>query len=321
MQVAILALDGVFDTGLTVLLDTFSTANELAAFQGIGPPLFDVQLVGARRRIRTALGMTTTVEPAAVVRQPDWAIVPALNTKRPDHLVGSLGRKDVRRALEHLRAWHDRGIGLAAACIGTFLLGEAGLLDGRDATTTWALAPLFRQRYPAVRLDDARMLVASRGVVTAAAMMGHLDLALWLVRQASPQIAGLVARVMLIDRRTSQAQYVIPDFLAHADPLIERFEHWARRNLATGFSLQQAASALSVTPRTLQRRTEAVLGKSPLAFFQDMRVERAQHLIAIGDDLEKIAGEVGYADSATLRNLLRRRLGRGVRDLRAEMRY
>jgi transcriptional regulator GlxA family with amidase domain len=319
MQVAILALDGVFDTGLSVLLDTFSTANEMAAIQGIARPLFDVQLVGARRRIRTALGMTTTVEPAGAVRRPDWGIIPALNTKRPEHLIGALGRKDVQQALAHLRAWHDCGIGLAAACIGTFLLGEAGLLDGRDATTTWTLAPLFRQRYPDVRLDDSRMLVASRGVVTAAAMMGHLDLALWLVRQASPQIAGIVARVMLIDRRTSQAQYVIPDFLAHADPLIERFERWARRNLAVGFSLEGAARALSVTARTLQRRTEAVLGKSPLAFFQDMRVERAKHLIAIGDDIAKIAGEVGYADPATLRNLLRRRLGRGVRDLRTEM--
>ncbi|HTI82069.1 MAG TPA: helix-turn-helix domain-containing protein [Acetobacteraceae bacterium] len=319
MQVAILALDGVFDTGLAVLMDTFATANELAAMHGIAPPLLDVKLVGVRRRIRTALGMTTTVEPATAVRQPDWGIVPALNTKQPDRLVGALGRKDVQQALTHLRAWHDRGIGLAAACIGTFLLGEAGLLDSRDATTTWALAPLFRQRYPDVRLDDSRMLVASRGVVTAAAMMGHLDLALWLVRQASPQMAGLVARVMLIDRRTSQAQYVIPDFLAHADPLIERFEQWARRNLAGGFSLEAAASALSVTARTLQRRTEAVLGKSPLAFFQDMRIERARHLIAVGDDIAKIAGEVGYADPATLRNLLRRRLGRGVRDLRTEL--
>jgi transcriptional regulator GlxA family with amidase domain len=163
------------------------------------------------------------------------------------------------------------------------------------------------------------MIVASGRVVTAAAMMGHLDLALWLVRQASPEMAARVARLMLIDRRTSQAQYIIPDFLAHADPLIERFERWARNNLSLGFSLHDAANALSVTPRTLQRRTEAVLGKSPLAFFQDMRVERAQHLISIGDDLEKIAGEVGYSDSATLRNLLRRRLGRGVRELRANM--
>lgn len=124
---------------------------------------------------------------------------------------------------------------------------------------------------------------------------------------------------MLIDKRSSQAQYIVPNFLAHADPLVERFERWARDHLATGFSLQAAACALSVTPRTLQRRTEAVLGKSPLAFFQDIRVERAQHLVSLGQNVEKIASEVGYAEAATLRNLLRRRTGRTVRELRAEL--
>ena len=111
---------------------------------------------------------------------------------------------------------------------------------------------------------------------------------------------------------------MIPDHLAHDDPLIARFERWARQNLDAGLSLQDAANALAVTPRTLQRRAEVVLGKSPLAFLQDIRVERAQHLISIGHDLERVAGEVGYADSATLRKLLRRRLGRGVRQLRLE---
>lgn len=319
MRLAILALDGVFDSGLAVLLDSFATANELAASQGTRRPPFAVQLVGMRRRVRTALGMTAVVEPASTVRKPDWVVVPALNAKQPERLVAALGRKDVQGALAQIRAWHGRGIGIAGACIGTFLLAEAGLLRDREATTTWSLAPLFRQRYPDVRLDDQRMIVASGRVVTAAAMMGHLDLALWLLRQASPDMAALVARLMLIDRRTSQARYLIPDFLAHADPLVERFERWARQNLAAGFSLQAAAQALAVTPRTLQRRTEAVLGKSPLAFVQDMRVERAQSLIAMGLDLEAIASEVGYADAATLRNLLRRRLGRGVRELRAEM--
>ena len=163
------------------------------------------------------------------------------------------------------------------------------------------------------------MIVTACSVVTAGAAMGHLDLALWLMRQASPEMAALVARFLLIDKRSSQAQYIIPDHLAHADPLIERFERWAREHLASGFSLQDAANELSVTARTLQRRTEAVLGKSPLAFFQDTRVERAQHLVSIGQDLEKIASEVGYADSATLRNLLRRRTGRTVRELRADL--
>lgn len=320
MRLTVLALDGVFDTGLTVLLDTFSTANELAVAQGIERPLFDVKLVGVRSQIRTAIGLAATVEAAASVRRPDWVIVPALNAKQPDRLVDALGRPDVVEGLAQLRSWHADGVGMAGACIGTFLLAEAGLLDGREATTTWSLAPLFRRRYPDVRLDDSRMVIASGRMITAGAMMGHLDLALWLVRQASPQMAALVARFMLIDRRSSQARYIIPDHLAHADPLIERFERWARDNLASGFSLQEAARALAVSTRTLQRRTEAVLGKSPLAFFQDMRVERAQHLVSIGQDLERIAGEVGYADSATLRTLLRRRLGRGVRELRTELR-
>jgi len=317
MRLAILALDGVFDTGLTALLDIFSTANELAAMQGMAGPVFQVDLIGIRPQVRTALGLTAAVGMAEAVGQPDWIVVPALNTKQPARLVAALASADVAAAGELLRGWQDRGIGVAGACIGTFLLAEAGLLDGREATTTWSLAPLFRQRYPTVRLDDQRMIVASGGVVTAAAMMGHLDLALWLVRQASPDMAALVARFMLVDKRPSQGPYIIPDHLAHADPLVERFERWARDNLAAGFSLQDAARALAVTPRTLQRRTEAVLGKSPLAFVQDIRVERAQHLITIGHDVERTAAEVGYADAATLRTLLRRRLGRGVRELRA----
>ena len=318
MKLAILAVDGVFDTGLTVLLDTFATANELIEALGLSCPPFDVSCVGLSPTIRTALGLTATVAKPEAAGKPDWVIVPAINAKQPKALVAALERDDLKEAFAHLRAWHEAGSGLAGACIGTFLLAEAGLLDGLEATTTWSLAPLFRQRYPKVRLDDTRMIVVSGKIVTAGAMMGHLDLALWLVRQASPDVAALVARFMLIDKRPSQAQYMIPDHLAHADPLIQRFERWARQNLDSRFSLQDAANALAVTPRTLQRRSEAVLGKSPLAFLQDIRVERAQHLIAIGHDLDRVAGEVGYADAATLRKLLRRRLGRGVRQLRAE---
>lgn len=320
MKLSIFALDGVFDTGLAALMDTFATANELAAAQGFPSAPFEVNLVGVRRTIRTALGFSARVEPLGAVRQPDWVVVPALNAKLPEPLIEALGRPDVRAAIARLRGWHAEGIGIAAACTGTFVLAEAGLLDHGKATTTWSLAPAFRQRFPNVDLDDSRMVVASRRVVTAGAAMGHLDLALWLVRQASPELATMVARFLLIDKRSSQAHYIVPDYVAHADPLIARFERWARDHLADGFSLQDAASALAVGPRTLQRRTEAVLGKSPLAFFQDLRIERAQHLVSAGCDLETIASEVGYADSATLRTLLRRKLGRGVREMRADMR-
>ncbi len=316
MKIDILALDGVFDTGLAALMDTLSTANELAAAGKPSVHPFDIRLIGVRKRIRTAQGLMATLETPA--RRPDWVVVPALNTKQPELLIQALSRRDVMEAKVQLCRWYEAGIGIAAACLGTFILADAGLLDARLATTTWSMAPLFRQRYPSVHLDDTRMVVASAGVATAGAAMGHLDLALWLVRQASPELASQVARFLLIDSRSSQAQYIIPDYLAHTDPLIERFERWARTNLASGFSLQHAAAALHVHPRTLQRRTEAVLGKSPLAFFQDLRVERAKQLVATGQELEVIAELVGYSDAATLRNLLRRRLGRGVRELRSE---
>jgi transcriptional regulator GlxA family with amidase domain len=317
MKLAVLALDGVFDTGLATVLDTLATANELAALQQPARPQFEWHVVGLRRHVRTAQGLRVPVEPVGAARRPDWVVVPALGTKMPQPLLQALARRESAQAAAQLRAWHAGGARIAAACIGGFVLAESGLLDGHEATTSWWLGPLFRQRYPGVRLDESRMLVASGGFVTAGAAIGHLDLALWLVRQASPELAATVARYLLVDDRPSQAPYMIPDHLAHADPLVQGFERWARGQLAEGFSLEAAAAALATSKRTLQRRLEAVLGKSPLSYFQDLRVERALHLLRTSHaDIEAIAAEVGYADGVTLRTLLRRRLGRGVRELR-----
>jgi transcriptional regulator GlxA family with amidase domain len=321
MRIAILALEGLFDTGLTVLLDAFSLANKFSAGQMGGAPHFDVSIVGVRKKVRSAQGLTIPVQAVTAGPKPDWVVVAALSTGAPEQLIASLERPDVMQAKAQLLKWHAEGAQIAASCIGTFLVAETGLLDHRESTTTWWLGPLFRQRYPNVLLDESRMLVPTEIGVTAGAAMGHLDLALWLIRRASPELAALVSRYLLADIRSSQAPYIIPNHLAQADPLILRFEKWARDHLKAGFSLQEAASALATSARSLQRRCQEVLGKSPLAYFQDLRVERAQSLLhGSGLDLDAIAAEVGYVDGATLRTLLRQRLGRGVRDLRADLR-
>lgn len=320
MRISILALEGVFDTGLTVLLDAFSLASRFSTLQN-GTSLFDVSVVSVRKKVRSGQGMVIPTQLISDGPVPDWAVIPALNTGTPELLIPALERPDVIGAKRQLLEWHAAGARLAASCIGTFLLAETGVLDHREATTTWWLAPLFRQRYPDVLLDESRMLVPTDIGVTAGAAMGHLDLALWLIRRASPELASIVSRYLLADIRSSQAPYIVPNHLAQADPLILRFEKWAREHLRQGFSLQEAASALATSARTLQRRCEEVLGKSPLSYFQDLRVERARSLIHSNElDIESIAAEVGYADGATLRALLRQRLGRGVRELRAELR-
>lgn len=312
MNIHVLVLDGVFDAGLALVLDTLDTANALAAAP---EQRVRVAVVGVRRRVRTHLGFAVPVVPTPRGR-PDLVLVPALGAKTPDALAEALARRDVGDAADSLRAAAAAGTRVSAACTATFVLGDAGLLAGLRATTTWWLAPFFRARFPGVALDEAQMVVESGGVVTAGSALAHLDLALWLVRRRSPALARTVANYLLHDVRPSQAPYVMPDHLAHADPLVARFEEWARRSLAD-FSLGAAARAIGATERTLERRVRAVLGRSPIAFVQDLRVAQAVHLLQTTDEtLDAIAARVGYSEATTLRTLLRKRTGRGVRELR-----
>lgn len=317
MQLNILALDGAFDTGLATVLDALGTANELAQMQGMASLQLNATVVGLRRHVKTALGLTVPVTALEQAPWPDWVVVPAIGYKMPDALEQALQRSDVREAGDALQAWHAAGCEIAAACIGTFVLAESGLLAGQRATTTWWLAPMFRQRYPEVELEDSRMLVASGRFITAGAALSHMDMALALVRQASPALAALTARYLVVDSRPSQSAYAIADHLAHADPMVQRFEQWARGRLDKGFSLDEAAGALATSKRTLARRMDEVLGKSPLSYFQDLRVERAVHLLkTTSHNLDRIAEMVGYADGVTLGNLLKKRVGKGVREIR-----
>src|SRR5271168_4201176 len=318
MKINVLALDGVFDTGLSTVRDAFQTANELAEMSGLTAQRFEVSIVGTRKFVKTSQGLTVPVRAAQHCGVPDCVIVPAPGFKMPAPLQAALVRADVRDAVEILRDWADRGAMSAAACIGTFVLAESGLLDHQAATTTWWLSPLFRSRYPKVVLDESEMIVKSGKFVTAGAALSHLDLALWLIRQKSPKLASLTAKYLIVDSRPTQTAYVLTDHLIHSDPLVERFERWARGRLAQGFSLEEAAKAVGASKRTLARRMQTVLGKSPLSYFQSVRVERAVHLLKTGSEsVEQIAARVGYADGVTLRTLLRRHLGYGIREIRA----
>ena len=319
MRIHILALDGVFDTGLALMLDAFGTANALAELTGVSSLRFETKVVGLRKITTTAQGLSLAVTAAARAETPDVVMTPAINRIQPGPVEQALAGRDVSKAVAVLREWSQDGALTAAACVGTFVLAEAGLLDGQEATTTWWLAPLFRRRYPRVRLDENRLVVHSNTVITAGAAMGHLDLALTVIRRASPDLANLTTKYLVADERTSQAAYVIPSHLAQADPLVLKFERWSRQHLAEGFSLDHASQAIATSKRTLTRRMQSVLGKSPLSYFQDLRVEHAVHLLKTSEaSVDQIAAEVGYTEGVTLRLLLRRKLGRGVREIRAK---
>ena len=312
MNVTILILDHVFDTGLATVLDALTTANELA-----GEQRFRISIAGVRSPVTSAQGFSISVTPFADCPRAEWVIVPAIAYKMPGPLCEALCRPDIADAVMALRHWSAAGTRIAASCIGTFILAETGLLNGERATTTWWLAPLFRERYPKVCLQFDRMIVPSGSFLTAGAALSHIDMTLWLIRQSSWELADLVARYLIVDTRPSQSSYVISDHLAHSDPLVQRFDRWVREHLRSAINLDIAASDLATSKRTLARHVRDVLGKTPIEYIQDLRIERAVHLLRTGDDsVDAIANIVGYAEGATLRSLLRRRLGRGVREIK-----
>jgi len=318
MQVAVVVYDGVFDSGLTAILDVLSNANALGA-QIHEAPTWNVTLVGPAPQVRTGAGLLVAPEPLESAETADLLVVAAATFGQTDPSalldhVGSEASLPVRDLIAQTRA---RGTTIASACAGTFLLAEAGVLDGLRATTTWWLSPAFRNRYPKVEVDHSQMVITSEGITTAGAAFGHVDLALSIVRASSPALADLVARYLVLDERPSQAAYAIPSALAQSDPTVAAFELWIRRHLAEPISIPDAAEAIGISERTLQRSVQRVVGTSPIRFVQDLRIERASHLLRTTDlSLETISRKVGYEHPNTLRVLLRERTGKTTSALR-----
>jgi transcriptional regulator GlxA family with amidase domain len=315
VKIAVLAVEGMFDSGLSVVLDVLATANLLRADVAAAAAPFDVTVVGTEASVRTGHGLRLATTPLADLDfVPEVLVMPAVGLKSPGQVV------DIVRdhaALPGVTALHEAGCALAAACSGTFFLAEAGVLDGRQATTSWWLGPAFRNRYAAVRLDESRTLTRDGRITTAGAAFAHIDLALSIVQQESPALAELVARYLVIGDRPSQAVFAVPALLASNDPIVTAFERWVRDHVADPLQISGAASAIGVSERTLQRTTAAVLGMSPIDFVHEIRLDQATFLLrTTNQTADAIAAAVGYQNTSTLRSLVRRRRGTTVSALR-----
>ena len=318
MNIAVLVVDGTFDSGLSTVLDVLETANALREQIETPPPPWSVTTLGLRRLVRTGAGhAVTAMTRAQLPVAPDLLVMPALGVKEPTALVERIRSDQYRPALGLIAEARAEGVELAAACTGTFFLAEAGVLDDLTATTSWWLGPAFRCRYPAVNLDETRTLVRDDRVATAGAAFAHIDLALSVVQARSPALADLVARYLLIGDRLSQATFAVPALLAQHNPVTSAFERWVRNHIGEPIQISVAAHDLGLSERTLQRTTAATLGMAPMDFVNEVRLDHATHLIRNTTlTVDKVAAQVGYQNAGTLRALIRRRRGVTIRELR-----
>ncbi|MEU1545197.1 helix-turn-helix domain-containing protein [Nocardia sp. NPDC005745] len=318
MDVVVFVVDGVADFGYAALLETFNTANAVRTELADPPQPWRIRSASFGATVRSGNGNTVPTIPLDELGDEfELMIVPAVNVLEAAALIELISAPASLPVLDRLVAARDRGAHLAAACTGTFFLAEAGVLDGSAATTSWWLGPSFRRRYPRVELDEGRTLCRGQGVTTAGAALSHMDLALSLIASRSPALAERAMRYLAVGAGRPQREFIVPEVIARGDSVTAAFERWVREHLGENFRIANAARAIGVTERSLQRATHAELGMSPTEFVHDIRLERAVHLLrTTALTVDAVAAKVGYLNAGTLRGLFRRRRGMSISEIR-----
>lgn len=214
-----------------------------------------------------------------------------------------------------------RTVGL---CTGAFVLGEAGLLDGRRATTHWAFVDVLQKRNPRARIEQDRIFIVDGPIWTSAGLTAAMDLALGMVeKDLGPEIATRVARVLVMDNRRSGGQSQQSELLnlAPKSDRVQKALEYARKNLALSLRVDDLAREANLSPRQFGRIFQSETGQSPAKAIEQLRLEAARNMIERGcHPLEVIARETGFRDREHLREVFVREVGVAPQSLRRDAR-
>ena len=257
--------------------------------------------------IRTSIGSFSVgdVSPHRALDRADTIVIPTWPTR---------GRDAPAEVVDALQRAARRGARILTVCSGAFLAAQAGLLDGRPATTHWMYAAELREQFPRVDVRPDVLYVDAGQVLTSAGTAAGIDLCLHVVRQDhGAEVANAVARRMVIppQRHGGQAQFAeAPVPACPADDPLAAVVDWAVANLDRDLSLEVLAARATMSPRTFARRFRSATGTTPLQWVLRQRVLLAQRLLETTDEpVERVAQRVGFG-SATV---LREHFGRQVR--------
>jgi transcriptional regulator GlxA family with amidase domain len=202
---------------------------------------------------------------------------------------------------------------IGSTCTGAFNLAQAGILDGRRATTHWLFAPRLRREYPKVEVEEDRIFIIDGPVWTSAGMTACIDLALALVeKDLGAELAREVARKMVVYHRRAGGQSQFSALL-ELEPRSDRIQTalaYAREHLNTELSVEQLAEAAHLSPRQFSRAFRAETGQTPAKAVENLRVEAARLMLESGrHPVEVIARDTGFGDRERMRRAFLRAFG------------
>ncbi|MFJ4283942.1 GlxA family transcriptional regulator [Streptomyces massasporeus] len=316
LRIGVLAYPGCFASEVFGVSDLLTMASHVAAAQGPAQPAYETSVISPRRRVTASGGSVldvSAVRPVDVLIVPGFELSPALDL---DATLANLGPE-----VALIRSQAAVGTAVVSICVGAFLVAEAGLLAGREATTSWLFADRLARRYADVRLVRDSLVVTDRGVTTTGAFSAMYDFALQVIREHDgPRVARSTARIALVDdARSTQAPYVdlalIPTVGREFSLSVKR---WLDQNLSVRYDLPALAQRFHVSTRTMLRRFGEEAGETPLAYLQAARVRRARHLLETTErTVASIAADVGYRDPGAFSGIFARHTSRRPREYRA----
>jgi len=215
--------------------------------------------------------------------------------------------------IEYVRTSMGRSRRIASICTGAFVLAEAGVLDGKRATTHWYHARAFQQRYPLVQMEEDRIFITDGQVWTSAGMSAGLDLALAVIeKDMGREVALMIARKLVIYQRRGGGQSQFSTML-EMDAKSDRVQMaltYAKENLASELSVDVLAEAASLSPRQFSRVFRDETGQSPAKAIERLRVEAARLMMETSrHPIEVIARETGFGDRERMRQAFLRAFG------------
>jgi transcriptional regulator GlxA family with amidase domain len=299
-EVAVLALGPVIGYDLAIPPQILGQAED-----DVGEPLYRVRVCGLDKSpVRVHAGYTIVPDfGAEVLAEADTVIIPGTRLGGPRY-AGSLP-VEVAEALAAIPS-HAR---IMSICTGAFVLGAAGLLDGRPATTHWAYVEAFRRLYPNVLLDENVLFVDDGEVLTSAGLGAGVDLCLHVVRRDhGAEVANRAARYCVVPpwREGGQSQFIDRHVPEGGTDGTAPTRAWALRHLDRALDLATLAGHARMSVRTFSRRFRAETGASPGAWLGQQRVRLAMHLLESTDlAVDEVAGRAGLGTGASLRQHMR----------------
>ena len=306
-QVGFILEDGFQVMGMAAL-SAFEFANV-----DLGREAYRLTVMSERGgSVRSSLGIR--IETVPLTEAPDTLMV-----------VGELLPRPLSPALRDYIARAGRtSRRVAGLCTGAFALAEAGLLDGRTATTHWAHARDLQERFPAIRVDDDRIFVSDGHVWTSAGMSAAIDLTLALIEDDhGAELSRAVARKLVVYHRRpgGQSQFSALLELEPRSGRVRRALLYAKEHLRNPLTVEELAEAASVSPRQFSRLFREETGQSPAKAVERLRLEAAQAMIEDGRHaLDVVARDTGFADRDRMRRAFLRAYGQPPQSLRRSLR-